>query len=66
MYKKQDRADSAKAMLQFFDWSYKNGGPMAEGLDYVPMPAKVIAMVEKTWTGLTGPDGKPVWSANGM
>jgi phosphate transport system substrate-binding protein len=66
MYKKQEKPDSAKVVLQFFDWSYKNGGKMAEDLDYVPMPTKVIAMVEKTWSGLAGPDGKPVWSANGM
>jgi phosphate transport system substrate-binding protein len=66
MYKKQDKPDSAKAVLQFFDWAYKNGGQLAESLDYVPMPAKVVAMVEKTWSGLTGADGKPVWSANGM
>ena len=66
MYKKQDKPESAKAVLSFFDWSYKNGGKMAEDLDYVPMPSNVISMVEKTWTTMTGPDGKPVWTMSGM
>jgi phosphate transport system substrate-binding protein len=49
MYKEpQDKAASAEA-LKFFGWSYKNGGKMAEALDYVPMPASVVADVEKTW-----------------
>jgi phosphate transport system substrate-binding protein len=66
MYKKQDKPENAKSVLSFFDWAYKNGGKMAEELDYVPMPPKVIAMVEKTWATMAGPDGKAVWSANGM
>ncbi|MBO0763515.1 MAG: phosphate ABC transporter substrate-binding protein PstS [Hyphomicrobiaceae bacterium] len=49
MYKEpQDKAASAEA-LKFFGWAYKNGGKMAEGLDYVPMPANVVADIEKTW-----------------
>ena len=26
MYKKQDNAATAKEVLKFFDWSFKNGG----------------------------------------
>jgi phosphate transport system substrate-binding protein len=49
MYKDpQDKAASAEA-LKFFGWSYKNGAKMADELHYVPMPANVIADVEKTW-----------------
>jgi phosphate transport system substrate-binding protein len=49
MYKDpQDRAASAEA-LKFFGWAYKNGGRTAEELNYVPMPAKVVADIEKTW-----------------
>jgi phosphate transport system substrate-binding protein len=49
MYKEPaDRAASAEA-LKFFAWAYKNGGKMAEELHYVPMPANVVADIEKTW-----------------
>ena len=33
----KDPAATAEA-LKFFAWAYKNGGKMAEELDYVPMP----------------------------
>ncbi|MDQ6990195.1 MAG: phosphate ABC transporter substrate-binding protein PstS [Mariprofundaceae bacterium] len=49
MYKSQKHPKIAKEVLNFFDWSYKNGAKMAEKLDYVPMPEKVIKMVEATW-----------------
>jgi phosphate transport system substrate-binding protein len=49
MYKDpQDKTVSAEA-LKFFGWAYKNGGKMAEELNYVPMPANVVADIEKTW-----------------
>jgi phosphate transport system substrate-binding protein len=49
MYKQpQDVAVSAEA-LKFFAWAYKNGAKMADELHYVPMPANVIADVQKTW-----------------
>jgi len=42
-------ADTAEA-LKFFAWAYKNGGKMAEELDYVPMPDAVVTAVEKMWS----------------
>jgi phosphate transport system substrate-binding protein len=66
MYKKQDKPDVAKQVLDFFDWSYKNGGQMAEGLDYVPMPGKVVGLVETTWRDqIKGANGQPVWNGPG-
>jgi phosphate transport system substrate-binding protein len=65
MYAKQEKPENARAVLQFFDWAYKNGDKMAEALDYVAMPAKVSDMVEETWTKITGADGKPVWTKSG-
>jgi phosphate transport system substrate-binding protein len=47
-------------VLGFFDWAYKNGGKMAEGLDYVPMPDKVVAQIKDSWKSIKGADGKPV------
>lgn len=67
MHAKAEKADASKRALQFFEWSYKNGGAMADNLDYVPMPSKVVQMVGQTWRTITGPDGKPLWTgAAGM
>jgi len=61
MHKQQADSDKAKEVLSFFDWAYHNGGGMAEQLAYVPMPAKVVDMVEQSWRSIVGTDGKPVW-----
>ena len=34
----QDKPANGQAVLQFFDWSFKNGNKMADELDYVPLP----------------------------
>jgi phosphate transport system substrate-binding protein len=57
----QKPADSATA-LKFFGWAYANGGKMAEDLDYVPMPAKVVAAIEKSWSEIKDASGKPVYT----
>ncbi|NMM37978.1 MAG: phosphate ABC transporter substrate-binding protein PstS [Glaciimonas sp.] len=62
MHKVQADAARAKEVLKFFDWSYKNGGAMATELDYVPMPAPVIKLVNAAWkTQLKDGSGKAVW-----
>jgi phosphate transport system substrate-binding protein len=47
--------------LKFFAWAYKNGGPMAAELDYVPLPAPLTAQVEATWTAQIKSNGTAVW-----
>jgi phosphate transport system substrate-binding protein len=59
--KAQKPADSATA-LKFFAWAYKSGSKMAEDLDYVPMPAKVIAAIENSWSEIRDSSGKPVYT----
>jgi len=55
-----DPATTAEA-LKFFSWAYKNGGKMAEELDYVPLPATVVALIKKTWAKeIKSADGKPL------
>jgi phosphate transport system substrate-binding protein len=55
-----DPASTAES-LKFFSWAYKNGGKMAEELDYVPLPAAVVALIKKTWANeIKGADGKPL------
>ena len=64
VYKNQDKPAVGQAVLNFFDWSYHHGGEMAEKLDYVPMPEKVVKLVETTWEkDIKGADGKAVWTA---
>jgi phosphate transport system substrate-binding protein len=62
VYKTQDKPDHGLAVLKFFDWAYHNGGKMAESLDYVPMPASVVSLVEKTWAkDIKTASGGAVW-----
>lgn len=65
MHKRQQHADRAKAVLDFFSWAYAHGGAMALSLDYVPMPQNAIAVVEDSWKEIRGPDGEPVWHGEG-
>jgi phosphate transport system substrate-binding protein len=62
VYKKPTDAVATAEALKFFAWSYKNGGKMAEALDYVPMPANVVKDIEKTWASeIMDAGGKPIF-----
>ncbi|TNF51397.1 MAG: phosphate ABC transporter substrate-binding protein PstS, partial [Deltaproteobacteria bacterium] len=61
VYKEQLKAATAKEVLTFFDWCYRNGASTAEKLDYVPMPEAVVSLVEKTWSEQIKSAGKPIW-----
>jgi phosphate transport system substrate-binding protein len=59
----QDPAAAAEA-LKFFSWAYAKGDKMAEELDYVPMPDKVVSAVEKVWASeIKDANGKPLRSS---
>ncbi len=64
VYKKPvDPAATAEA-LKFFAWAYKNGGKMAESLDYVPMPENVVKDIENYWKNeIKDASGKPLFAA---
>ncbi len=49
VYKQPSDAASVNEALKFFAWAYKDGASMAGELDYVPLPAALIAQVKKTW-----------------
>ena len=62
MQKSQDNADKAAAVLKFFDYSFKNGGKAAIDMDYVPMPANVVKLVQDMWkTDIKTASGQEVW-----
>jgi phosphate transport system substrate-binding protein len=62
VYKNQEKPETAKEVFKFFDWAYHNGQPLAQQLDYVPMPANVVKLVEQAWTAEVKASGAPVWS----
>ena len=62
MHKSQAEALTGRAVLKFFDWSYKNGAKMAADLDYVPMPAPVVKLINEAWKSqLKDAGGKAIW-----
>ncbi len=59
---RQDKPQNAQEVMKFFDWSFRNGQRLAEELDYVPLPATLIAQIEEAWkTQVKDGSGKPVW-----
>jgi len=53
---------AASEALKFFAWAYANGVKMAEELDYVPMPKRVVGDIEKVWTDdVKDTSGKPLF-----
>ena len=61
VYKKPADAAATGEALKFFTWAYAKGGKMAQELDYVPMPAKVITDIEKYWASeIKDANGKPL------
>ncbi|MFT3905529.1 MAG: phosphate ABC transporter substrate-binding protein PstS [Steroidobacteraceae bacterium] len=63
IHKEPTDVAAATEALKFFSWSYQNGGDMAAQLDYVPLPDKVVKLVEKTWSTSISAAGKPLWPA---
>lgn len=55
-----DRPDRTAEVLRFFDWAYAKGDALAASLHYVPIPDSVVERVERTWTTVTGPSGRPL------
>jgi phosphate transport system substrate-binding protein len=61
IHARPDDAAAAAEALKFFDWAYKSGKDQAKALDYVFIPDNVVALIEKTWSGIAA-DGKPVFT----
>jgi phosphate transport system substrate-binding protein len=60
MHLKQDKPANATEALKFFNWAYANGTKAAADLDYVPMPATVVAAIQKSWGEIKDESGKAV------
>jgi len=59
----KDSADAApvQTALKFFHWAYEKGDAMAQQLDYVPLPPKVVSLVEDSWHKQIMSKGTAVW-----
>jgi phosphate transport system substrate-binding protein len=62
VYKQPEDAVAVGEALKFFAWAYKDGGAMAGELDYVPLPAALIAQVKATWASTITTGGHPVYT----
>ena len=63
MHKTQDKAANAKEVLKFFDWAYANGSKLALDLDYIPMPDKVVKLVQNAWKNqIKDTSAKAIWN----
>lgn len=49
MHKAQQDPAKGKEVVKFFDYAYKNGAAAAAELDYVPLPASVVKLVQGAW-----------------
>ncbi len=62
IYKSQADAAKGAEVLRFFEWALKNGQKLASDMDYVPIPAPVIKLIEDAWRkDVKNASGQPLW-----
>jgi phosphate transport system substrate-binding protein len=54
MQKSPGKPEQSTEVLKFFKWALAEGQKMALDLDYVPMPAATIPLIEATWKEIKG------------
>ncbi|CAH2599984.1 phosphate ABC transporter periplasmic binding protein [Rhodovastum atsumiense] len=60
----KDPKDATRSanVIKFFDYAYRNGDQIAQGLEYIPLPGAVKDSVRASWrTEIRGADGAPVY-----
>ncbi len=61
MHKDQRNLETAKMMLDYFDWCFNHGNDIAKDLHYVPMPENIVQLIQKKWKTEITYEGNPVW-----
>jgi phosphate transport system substrate-binding protein len=62
LHTRQDKPQNAAEVMKFFDWAFKNGGRMADELDYVPLPDNLVQQIEGSWKQeVKDASGKAIW-----
>jgi phosphate transport system substrate-binding protein len=54
MHKDPANPEQSKQVLKFFKWALTEGQQLALDLDYVPMPAATLPLIEATWKEIKG------------
>ncbi|MDD5300617.1 MAG: phosphate ABC transporter substrate-binding protein PstS [Gallionella sp.] len=49
IHKAQEKPETGKEVLKFFDWAYDKGGKLASELNYVPLPDNVVKLIRAAW-----------------
>ena len=49
VYKQPKNAKRTRDTLDFFKWALENGGPQADALHFVPLPAELVQQIEAYW-----------------
>ena len=62
MHKLEEKPAQAAEALKFFEWSYRNGGKLAEELDYVALPDSLVKLIHASWEQIKDSSGKTVYS----
>lgn len=60
MHTKPDNPENAAKVLKFLDWGYTAGQAQATELDYIPLPAEVVALVKAEMKKIVDASGKPL------
>jgi phosphate transport system substrate-binding protein len=63
LHSKQPDAKKGKTLVDFLKWATHEGQALTNALHYAPLPAAVVAMVDKKLATVTGPDDKPLLAA---
>ncbi len=62
LHTKTTKPKQTKAVLEFFDWVFKNGRESAAELDYVSLPDDVVNSITKVWAeNIKASDGSVIW-----
>jgi phosphate transport system substrate-binding protein len=61
LHARQEKPQAGREVLRFFEWAYRNGGSMAQELDYVPMPEPVVKQIQASWKAVTDGNGRSLY-----
>jgi phosphate transport system substrate-binding protein len=64
LHRNAEKPESARQVLDFLAWAYREGRNIAEEIDYVSIPEPVVKLIEASWNEIRGPKGQPVWSGS--
>jgi len=55
-------AERSRSVMKFFDWAFRNGGKLAQELEYIPLPDAVQETIRTAWKNEVKANGQTVWA----